>query len=340
MISKKGFSIAIPAYSRVEEFEELLSSIYSMSVFPNEIVICEDVSKERKELAEKAKLWKKKFVEINVDLIYIENEINLGYDANVRKLIEVCSYKWVILIGNDDLFLKDGIKILNEFTQRNESIAMISRPFIRFNNDIHNPLGVSRIDNKESIYSSKNLTSPKMIFRSCGFVGGLVINRDWALPFSTNKYDGSLYYQIYLACHAFCTEGIGYLAKPTVAGRAGNPPLFGSSLKEETVHIPGSYTVKGRAKMWKSVLEIAANVGNQYGIELYKDLKKELTVRQAFHVFEMNVGVGREKLNELKNELKNINLYDHIVPKSLYLINYIFGKNALVFYKFIRKIKQ
>lgn len=338
--SCQGFSIAIPAYSRVDEFEELLESIYQMSLTPNEIVICEDGSKERKELSDIAKNWKLKFEQKKCNLVYVENEINLGYDGNVRKLIQLSSFKWVVLIGNDDLFLKEGLSILKEFTERNEHISMISRPFIRFNTDINKPLGLSTIDNQENIYSHSNNNSPKMIFRSCGFVGGLVINRDWALPLATDKFDGSLYYQIYLACHAFCTNGIGYLKSPTVGGRTGNPPLFGSASKESEVHIPGAYSAKGRAKMWKSVLEIAEDVGKKYSFNLVDDLRAELMIRQSFHVFEMNVGASPKKLKELKNELKKIGLFNHYIPKSLFLINLFFGNKAIIFYNSIRKIYQ
>lgn len=338
--SFNGYTIAVPAYSRVKEFSELLSSIYKMSLLPNEIVICEDGSKERKELSEIGSQWKERFHKKNCNLIFIENETNLGYDANVRKLIEVSSFKWVVLIGNDDLFLKDGLSILKEFTDRNKNISMVSRPFIRFSDDINKPLGLSSIDSKENIYSNSNKSSSKMIFRSCGFVGGLVINRDWALPLATKKYDGSLYYQIYLACNAFCTNGIGYLKSPTVGGRTGNPPLFGSAESESDIHVPGAYSAKGRANMWKSVLEISKDVGEKYNVNMVNGLTEELMVRQSFHIFEMNVGAGSKNLNELKKELKKIGLFEHYIPKTLFFINLYLGKKASLFYKVVRKVYQ
>lgn len=339
-MNKEGFCIAIPAYGRVDEFKELLNSIYSMSVLPNEIIICEDKSKERKELSLVAMNFKKLFLEKNCELFFIENENNLGYDANIRKLIHIANYKWVVLIGNDDVFLKDGLRIIKSFVEKNPDISMISRPFLRFDNDIKLPLGLSKISDEERIFASKNNDSAKFIFRSCGFVGGLVINREWAIAFETSKFDGSLYYQIYLACHAFCTNGIGYLKLPTVGGRTGNPPLFGSAKNESEVHIPGSYTAKGRAKMWKSVLEISKHVGLLYKVDLYSEIKKELMVRQSFHVFEMNVGIKTKELIELKYELKKLELFNHFIPRTLFLINLIFKKRAYYFYKKIRKVYQ
>lgn len=335
---KEGYSIAIPAYGRPNEYDELLQSILDMNFLPNEIIICEDFSKEREAIKEITNKYRFYFDEQKVIITYVENETNLGYDANIRKLVDLALYKWVVLIGNDDLFLKNGLKEIDLFCKKNNSVAMISRPFVRFEKQIEKPIGVSRILNEETIIKKGN--SPKLIFRSCGFVGGLVINKEWAQPLATNKYDGTLYYQIYLAAHAFCTSGIGYLLMPTVAGRAGNPPLFGESVKDGNLHIQGAYSAKARATMWKGVLDIGQDVGTEYNINLVNELRKELMIRQSFHVFEMNVGVSKITLLELKTELRKLNLYSHWIPKFLYFINLIFGKYAYYFYYLTRKIVQ
>lgn len=335
---QKGYTIAIPAYGRPNEFQELLQSIYDMNTLPEEVLICEDFSKERDEIQKLAKRFQVLFNQKNVRLNYIENEVNLGYDANIRKLINIALCQWVILIGNDDLFLKDGLQQIAAFCEKHKDVNVISRPFIRFDLDINKPIGISRIFNQETILKAGD--SPKFIFRSCGFVGGLVINAPWAKELATNKYDGTLYYQIYLAAHAFCANGIGYLAFPSVGGRAGNPPLFGESAKDGIVHTPGAYSAKGRASMWKGVLAIGTDVGKLYHINLVDDLRRELMIRQAFHVFEMNVGVDKYILRELKQELKSLNLFHHWIPKLLFYSNFILGKYAYYIYFLIRKIAQ
>lgn len=335
---KEGYSIAIPAYGRPKEYEELLQSILDMNRMPDEVVICEDFSKERSVITQITNQFKPLFELKNVILTYVENEENLGYDANIRKLIDIALYKWVILIGNDDLFLKTGLEEIHSFCQRNNSVAMISRPFVRFEKDINKPLGISRILSEETII--KKGDSPKLIFRACGFVGGLVINKIWAKELATDKYDGTLYYQIYLAAHAFCTNGIGYLSMPSVAGRTGNSPLFGDSDKDGKTHISGAYSAKGRASMWKGVIDISDDVERFYKVKIAQELRKELMIRQSFHVFEMNVGVPKKILYELKTELEKLSLFNHWFPKILYFINLNFGKNAYYFYYFARKIFQ
>lgn len=332
-----GYSVAIPAYGRPIEFEELLTSINVLDKVPDEVIICEDFSKERAILKEIAKKWEPTFVQKGCKFRFIENEKNLGYDGNIRKLIQESSYKWVILIGNDDLFLKDGLDIIDKFCKKNPMVGMISRPYIRFNTDINRPLGYSKLFPSEKIVIHDQ-DSSKYVFRICGFVGGLIVNKDWAEKFHTNKYDGSLFYQIYLASHAFCTNGIGYLGENTVGARADNPPLFGESGAEN--HIPGSYSAKGRASMWNGVLTIAKQVGDIYKIDLLSDLKQELTVRQSFHVFEMNAGAKKNELRELKTELTKIGLFDHWFPRVQYALNYTLGRYSKFFYKVARKIIQ
>ena len=332
------YSIAIPAYGRPDELNELFDSIYEMTQQPDEVIICEDFSKDRKVINEIVSCQINRFSTKKVLITYIENEVNLGYDANVRKLINKAQSDWVVLIGNDDLFLKEGISNIDEFCKQNPSIAMASRTFIRFEKDINQPLGVSSLFNDDRVFKSGD--DPKLIFRTCGFVGGLVVNKKWAVALETSQYDGTLYYQIYLAANAFCTNGIGYISKPTVGGRSGNPPMFGESEKDKKSHIPGAYSAKGRASMWKGVLEIGKDIGKKYNVELYEPLRQELMIRQSFHVFEMNVGVNKGVLNDLKEELKKLNLFDHWLPKFLYSINRVLGKNAFYIYFFTRKIFQ
>lgn len=334
-----GYSIAIPAYGRPAEYKALLTSVLSMEKHPDEVIICEDHSKERHEISKITNSFAGQFKEKNIILNYIENNVNLGYDANIRKLIHEASFKWVILIGNDDLFLQDSLDTIDNFCTKNPDVAMVSRTFLRFKDAAENIIGTSSSFKTDTIIKNRDF-SPKYIFRVCGFVGGLIVKREWAVKLETERYDGTLFYQIYLAAHAYCTKGIGYIAKPCVAARVGNPPLFGESEKDSAKHIPGSYSAEGRASMWQGVLHIAKNVGQEYNINLIDDISKELSARQAFHVFEMNVGVEKNTLKELRLKLIELGLYSNIVPKTLFTINYIFGKNAYYFYHIARKIMQ
>ncbi len=332
-------AIGIPAYNRCSELSELLGSIYAQTVLPREITICEDNSPEREAIRKVAADWGGHFAPEGCIVNYQENDANLGFDGNFRKVISASHARWVMVMGNDDLMLDICIETTERYLLEHPGISIVSRSFLRFSTDITEPLGISRLSEVDCVFR-KDDSSAKMIFRTCGFIPGLVFDRTWADANATNLYDGTLYYQIYLASIAFCESGIGYIAKPIVAGRSGNPPMFGVAASEQKLHIPGSYSPKGRANMWASVLRISREIGNRYSIDLYTEMKSELEVRQSFHIFEMYAGADREVSAELRRELIALDLFSHPMPRLLYALNRVFGRRANAFYVLLRKIIQ
>jgi abequosyltransferase len=331
-------SVGIPAYSRCSELIELLESIYSQTLLPAEITICEDKSPERDEIRAIVESWRSRFETRSCRINYHENDRNLGYDGNLRKVIGVSSSPWVMLMGNDDLLLPECIEIAVRYIKGNPQVQMISRSFVMFEGSLNKRLGVSRLVMDDQVFVAGK-SSPAMFFRACGFVGGLMVNQKWGSENATGQYDGSLYYQVYLGALAFCQGGIGYISKPIVASRAGNPPLFGSASPERSVHVPGAYTPKGRADMWASVLRIAEDVGRSYGIDLRSAIKIELEVRQSIHVFEMMAGAGRQRLSELRSEFKKLDLFGHPLPRTLYMIDMVLGSRAKVVFRAMRILR-
>lgn len=332
-------SLAIPAFSRVLELRELLLSIDAQNSLPVEIIICEDCSPTRAEIRQLVVPFIDRFRTRGCTLRYLENPMNLGYDGNIRQLLRASSQEWTMLIGNDDLVLPGCFDVALKFLQNHRGVNVVSRAFVRFRTDIHSPLGTSRLAPNDRIFIA-GVDKPRLLFRACGFVGGLLVKSSWAGKIDTDQYDGTLFYQIFLAAHAFCQGGIGYISTPIVGGRAGNPPLFGHAGSEKAVHLPGGYTPQGRAKMWKSVLEICRDVGKMNGMNLIDDVRWELSGRQSFHVFEMMVNSDQNALNALRAELQKLELYSHPIPVSLYWLIRIFGRHTRYFFEGVRKIAQ
>jgi glycosyltransferase involved in cell wall biosynthesis len=332
-------SVGIPAYSRPKELIDLLDSLLEQTTVLHEIILCEDLSPHRDLIRAIASCYFEKFNSIGCRLLYIENSINLGYDANLRKIISNSTGDYIVLMGNDDVLLPNAASEIDGFIESNKGINAISRGILRFEHSIEKPAGISQLSNVNKIYAC-SLEKSRNIFRLGAFIGGLVFRVDWAKNIETDKYDGGLYYQIYLMAVAFCTTGVGYISTPIVGGRFGNPPLFGNSNTEKSVHIPGSYAPKARAKMWKTVLEIASDIEIKFGVNLLEDIRKDLAGRQYFHIYEMYAGANILKLNEIKNELTRVG-----VPHSSYAfvfrwVNILFGRYASIFYFAVRKAMQ
>lgn len=338
MIEARDISIVVPAYNRSSELFELLESVLRQSVMPGEVLIVEDHSPEREKIRTICERYTSIFEAHQVKLSYVENEHNLGFDRNLRKCLRLPKGKWALLLGNDDLLLPSAIEASVKFLSTYH-VLVASRTFVRFEHDVSQPLGVSRICDQDAVFK-QGISSSKMVFRSGAFIGGLLFNVEFCRENETDRYDGTLYYQIYLFALAFCKSGIGYISQQTAGGRAGNPPMFGASDNENAVHVPGGFTAAGRGKMWESVLKIVKDVERLFEVNLQDDIRHELAVRQSFHIFEMNAGAGYKANRDLARELNRLGLFMHPVPMVFFGLNVLFGARTLKFYAYMRRIFQ
>lgn len=339
MPNSYDITVAVPAYSRVSELEQLLESVARQDVMPAELLICEDCSPERADIRRLCLKWTPILSALGCHITFHENASNLGYDANVRSLFSLGRCKWIMLLGNDDALLTTGIASVKRYLEGKPDSLCVSRTFVKFTERPDEPTGISKLFSEDQRLTADS-HSPRFIFRCCGFVGGLVFNREWAQSRATDEFDGGLYYQIYLACVAYCEVGIDYIATPTIAGRAGNPPLFGSAKAEFGVHIPGSYTTEGRARMWSSVIEIAERIGKRRGMDLASDIRHELAGRQSFHIFETLATAGRARNIAMKNALQKLGLFSSPIPKFLFALNFVLGRYSALVYIAIRRAVQ
>ena len=89
-------------------------AIIERQTYPNiEISISDDCSTDNTVNEIRKLIPKYKF-----PIIFDKNEMNLGYDRNYRKCIEMASGDYALVIGNDDSLVNDSdIEFLVEFLQ-------------------------------------------------------------------------------------------------------------------------------------------------------------------------------------------------------------------------------
>ncbi|HWJ36336.1 MAG TPA: glycosyltransferase family 2 protein [Steroidobacteraceae bacterium] len=320
-------TIAVPVYSRPLELRQLLASIAAMTVLPGEVLLCEDHSPDRAVLAQIAAERTPFFAVKGCSLKYVENPENLGYDGNIRNLFAQATRRWVMLLGNDDAMLPDAVPAMQRFIAEHPGVHMISRTFVRFRTSVNDVVGVTRLSDHDRVYT-KDRDRSGLILRLCGFVGGLLVDRDWARSLATKEHDGTLYYQMYLAAVAYSSDGIGYIASPLVGSRAGNAPMFGSASAEKGHHVPGAYSPRARAAMWRGIMSICAAVERHMSVPLLHDVKRELSGRQSFHVFELVMVQGRGATWALAREFQGLGLMRHPLPWALTGLGLIFGRSS------------
>ncbi len=183
-------SICIPQYNRIEYLKVSLLKIAEQKNASIEVVIADDASTDETTV-EIAKLKKT----YPFPIVYYRFEQNQGYDRNLRKSMELASGDYCFILGNDDtLFDHNALSKLVQF------LAVNNYPEVGFCNsaDYFKQNDIQIRAKKTAVIGSGKQIALKY-YSSFSFVAGLIFKKSSFNTVNTNKLDGSVYAQIYLA---------------------------------------------------------------------------------------------------------------------------------------------
>jgi hypothetical protein len=112
-------------------------------------------------------------------------------------------------------------------------------------------------------------------FRRSIVISGLTVHRDNSASLRTNRFDGTLLYQLYLV-GMLMAHGPGLFLPDILAlVRAGNVPFFGSSPSEPNF-TPGEITPESSTEITRSMLVIGAHIEQQTGMKVRRAILRDL----------------------------------------------------------------
>lgn len=266
-------SICIPSYNRALYLNELLESISSQPCINYEVVICEDDSPQRSEISFIVEKFKKS--NPAVSLHYLENEKNLGYDGNIRRLIEKSRGEYCLFLGNDDLLCNNALSVISNILTNHVDCGVIVRSYATFDSD---PLMIKqefRYFPKEKLICA-GTSAIATAFRRSVVIPGLVIHRESAHKVATSTYDGSLLYQLYLVGRILADRSVIFTPEIIALRRDGNLPDFGNSEAEKGKFIPHEQTVDSSVHFMRGMLEIAQDLESQTGLKVFEKIRADI----------------------------------------------------------------
>lgn len=269
---KPKISVCIPAYNRKEVLPELLDSVFSQEYADYEVIICEDGSPQRADIRA---ICSKYSVKFPGRVAYFENERNLGYDGNIRRLIERSAGDYCFFMGNDDLMAPGALATVGDALKRNPSIGVILRTYAAFDNTPDNISQVFRYFPEETLFPAGHLTS-STFYRRCVVIPGLVINREAALMYSTDRFDGTLLYQLYLVGNILLDMPGLSLPQVLAYYRNGGTPDFGNSEKERGTYTPKQQTAESSVAFMRGMLDIASYIDSSRNADVYKGILNDI----------------------------------------------------------------
>lgn len=330
-MSEYFVSICIPSYNRPKELLRLLESIDCTADRGVQIVICEDMAPKRLEVHAAVESFKKK---TQYSVKYIENEVNKGYDGNIRSFITHCDGKYIIYMGDDDLFIPGQLDDYFKFLKENKQLGYVLRSYRN-----HYANGDTEY---YRYYESTKFFEPGIstyteLFRKSVFISGFTFKRELVTDTVTNKFDGTLLYQLYIQAEICIKYPSAYYNVPITEAYEGGEFFFGSSENEKKLYTPNKHTVAGEVNFISSFFKITKYIDEKYGYNSTEIVLMDMS-KYSFPMLALVSENGKKNLNEYYKELNKLGFGVTKYFIIYYMGLYCFGPS--VCRKLVRFIKK
>ena len=271
-MSTVRITICIPAYNRAEFLQPLLTSVLRELDEDVEVLVCEDNSPQKALIKEEIE----KFESENcVKIRFIENKYNLGYDGNLRKLINLAKGDYCLFLGNDDILCEGAISSIKDIVNSYPKCGVVIRSYGTFEGPDNRIKEVYRYFPNE-VHMESGSDAIIAAFRRSVVIPGMVIHRESALKLSTNRFDGTLLYQLYLVGCILSERDVIFTPKVIALRREGVAPDFGNSISEQGHFEPGQQTPESSLFFVAGMLKIARFVEQVTNLKVYNHILLDL----------------------------------------------------------------
>lgn len=312
-------SICIPSYNRPRQLDELVRSI-DCNPAEVEVVICEDNSPGREAIRAAVKQLQGA---LPYSIQYVENEQNLGYDGNVRELVARARGRYVLFMGDDDLFVPETLDRYLDFLRQNLDKKYVLRSYL-----VRHPEGVEQFR-----YMSRSTDLPAgedtvaWLFKRSVTICGFTIDRAEALKHSTADVDGTLLYQIYLmaeVCLEWPSVYCDFAVAEAVQSYRDDNPMFGSSSAEKQKFTPGTISADNSINFTRSYFELTEYLDRKHGMQLTRKVRISLS-KYAYPFLSIQRRRGRSAFLQYAKRLETecgfgITPHFHIYKWGLYFL--------------------
>lgn len=265
------FSVCVPAYNRAHHLAPLLNSILAQNYRDFEIVVCEDRSPQREQIAAVVRNYQSRYPRT---IRYFENLSNLGYDANIRNLVEKATGRYCFFMGNDDIMREGALENVAGVIGRHPNVGLVIKSYAWFNETPDDIDQEVRYFSEETDLGTGS-DAIGFAFRRSGVISGYIVHRDAAHEAATDKFDGTLYYQMHLTARVLLTRSAVCTPRILVLCRNGEPPDFGASVTERGKYLPGRYTPQARLNMIAGAMSIIRELQLSHGVDLVADVTRD-----------------------------------------------------------------
>ncbi len=266
-------SVCIPAYNRPEDFSALLKTVVEQDYDNYEIVVSEDCSPMAAEIEEVTQGFIKQYPHIAIN--YSSNSENLGFDGNLRALLSKATGEYCLYMGNDDLMCPGALRKVAEILTQYENVGVLMRSYSSFEGSPENIVQTFQYFDSNRFFPAGRETIITF-FRRSVVIPGVTVHREKALAYNTDRFDGTLLYQLYLVANLLTDMNGVYLSDIIVKYRNGGTPFFGNSEREKGRYIPLQITPQHSLNFMQGMFDIAKFVEETRQVKIYNAIIKDI----------------------------------------------------------------
>lgn len=331
-------SVCIASYNRVNELKRCLESIDTKYEDKIEIVISEDRSPRRNQIASVVENYQR---ESRYKVIYNENEINLGYDRNLGKLIQIASGDYVLLMSDDDYFtagcLDEVIEVLEE-----KHPGYAYTPFMITDTGVYKRLYNSLAEIQKGEENIWKHHDDAILF------SGLIFKRDFVKQFNADEFLNLNYFQVYLFMESMLKTDGYYIKVPLIQCKGDGENGYGfsdSAIKKP--ELMDRKSVFSNMEFNKGLIKVIKIFDERNRTNTLYYFSKDYSLK-SFYGMAKARKMGRKCLNEYWKRLNSLEIAVYPIAKFYYLALWLFGshfcsvcmsipRKLLIVYRQIRK---
>ncbi len=301
-MSRALITLAIPAYNRANWLPHLLDSALAQDFDGWDCVIVEDLSPERQQIREVAEYYAAAHPG---RFSYHENAETKGYDGNFRELVARARGRYLFVMGNDDLIAPGAFAAVARAVGMAPRMGVLLRTFARFQGEPSNVVQVSRYYPGPRVFAP----GPEAIihcYRRLVAMSGLVLHRDDAHACASARWDGTLFYQHWLAVNLLRARPAVFLPDVLALFRTDGTPEFGNADAERGAYTPGVQPPDTDVRMIRSLLAIA----REGAPDCYDAIERDYA-NYIYHTLAHQAHVPRGEFREFHRALGALGLGKH-----------------------------
>lgn len=310
-------SICITSYKRINELKRCLKSIDTVYVELIEIIVSEDHSV----LMEEIRLLVEGFSKDSPCTVrFNTNEVNLGYDRNLAKLISLAKSKYIIYISDDDYFVEHALDGVIEFIQSNNCNVAFVPTVLGEDNTIERKYSQSMKINKGIKSVKRHLYDPILF-------SGLIFKRDLIYEYSADRFLNLNYFQVYLFMSVLYNYDGYYIDILTTSTMSDGENAFGiSDSSEKNEFLANRESIYSRIEFHKGLIKVIQIFDEDNGTDVIEAFEKEYSMRTYARLSTARKA-GKKEFKIYWDKLNALDIQLTMIVKIYYWSLKIFGSN-------------